>query len=74
MNKERRRKINDGVESLMRARDILQKVLNDEQFVFDNMPENLQGSIRGMESEDAVNCLEESIEKIEEVISELGGI
>ena len=48
---------------------------SDEQDYFDMMPENLQGSMNGMNSEeaidkmdDAIACVEEAIEAIEEII------
>jgi hypothetical protein len=74
MNKERREKIKIGIKLFEKAKDTLQEVLDDEQFAFDNMPENLQGSMRGMESEEAIEKLENSIDKIAEVIDELDEI
>ena len=74
MNKERRERIKAGIKLLEHAKDVLQKVLDDEQFSFDNMPENLQGSMRGMESEEAISLMEEAIDKLEEVVGELENI
>jgi len=48
--------------------------LDDEQDAYDNMPENLQGSDRGMESEEAQESLESAIEALEEAISYLEDI
>lgn len=61
MNKQRRAKIE-------RALDILKDVLDEEQDVFDNMPENLQGSDRGIESEEAIDTLDEVIGELEELV------
>ena len=72
--KERRERIKAGIKLLEHAKDVLQKVLDDEQFSFDNMPENLQGSMRGMESEEAISLMEEAIDKLEEVVGELENI
>ena len=41
---------------------------------FDNMPENLQGSIRGEESENAIDALNEAIENLDSVIDSLNEI
>ena len=54
MNKERRAKINNIIKKLDAMLNDLKEVLFEEEMVFDNMPENLQGSIRGEESEEAI--------------------
>lgn len=46
----------------------------EEQDAFDNMPEGLQSSYRGMCSEDAIDNMEEASEKLDEVIELLGDI
>ena len=47
---------------------MLEDIKNDEEDAFFNMPENLQGSMRGMESEEAIDSLEEAIEYLEDLI------
>ena len=47
--------------------DILESVLYDEEDAYDNTPENLQGSWRAMESEDAIDALNEAIDAITEI-------
>lgn len=74
MNRERRNKITSIMQKLDKIKDELQDVLSDEEFAFDNMPENLQGSIRGEESEEAISSMEEAIENIEEAQSILENI
>lgn len=74
MNKQRRDKIRDIRRSLEICKDNLQKVLDEEQLTFDNMPENLQCSLRGSESEDAIDTLESCIDDLENIIKELIGI
>ena len=44
----------------------LEDVLADEQCAFDCMPENLQYSMRGEESQEAIDLMEEAMEKFEE--------
>ena len=71
MNKQRRQKIRDVRKGIENCKDNLQKILDEEQDYFDNMPENLQGSMRGSESEDAIDTMENCIEDLENIISEL---
>lgn len=75
MNKNRREKINmlkaklQSVQSeLKQISSELSSILSEEQDAFDNMPEGLQSSYRGMCSEDAIDDMEEASEKLDEVI------
>ena len=52
----------------------LSSILNEEQDAFDNMPEGLQSSYRGMCSEDAIDNMEEANDKLDEVIELLNDI
>ena len=74
MNKERRNKIIKIINAMEANKEWLQSVLDEEQFSFDSMPENLQGSMRGMESEDAISVIEEAVDKIDEAIDMLRNI
>lgn len=71
MNKIRRKRILEIKEVILREKDKLQFLLDEEQDYYDNMPENLQGSVRGSDSEDAIDTLEECIEVLEEVVDKL---
>lgn len=71
MNNQRRKKINEVKSLLKMSGEMLDKILNEEQDYFDNMPENLQGSMRGEDSEAAIESLEESIDAIGEAIGSL---
>ena len=69
MNKQRREellKVKTVLESLGTA---LERIKDDEEFAYDNMPENLQYSMRGEESQDAINSLDEAIDNLNESIS-----
>lgn len=64
MNKQRREKIRqlkakfqDIQIELKQATSELSSILNEEQDAFDNMPEGLQGSYRGICSEDAIDSM-----------------
>ena len=81
MNNQRREKIRklktqiDLIKTdLKKVSGELSSILNEEQNAFDNMPEGLQGSYRGMCSEDAIDNMEEASEKLDEVIELLGDI
>lgn len=74
MNKQRREKIRELRNEIETCKDKLQTILDEEQDYFDNMPENLQGSMRGSDSEDAIDTMTECIDGLDEVIKELLGI
>ena len=81
MNNTRRRRINelktqiDFVNSTLKeVNKKLSSILNEEQDAFDNIPEGLQGSYRGMCSEDAIDNMEVASDKLDEVIELLGDI
>ena len=81
MNNQRRKKLKNimvVIESissrLSDCIDDLNLVLYDEEEAFDNMPENLKYSERGERSQEAISVLEDSIENLEGVISNLDDI
>lgn len=74
MNKLRRQRIRDVRREIESCKESLQKILDEEQDYFDNMPENLQGSMRGSGSEDAIDTMENCIEDLENIINELMNI
>ena len=74
MNKLRRQRIRDVRREIESCKESLQKILDEEQDYFDNMPENLQGSMRGSDSEDAIDTMETCIEDLENIINELMNI
>ena len=65
MNKERRKKVANIVKDLEIVMNNLSDVLSDEEFAFDSMPENLQGSLRGAESEEAIDNMSEAIDSLQ---------
>ena len=71
MNKARRIQIQQAIK---RIEELVQNILDDEQAAYDNMPEGLQMSMRGMDSEEAQENLELAIESLEEAISYLEDI
>ena len=53
------------------VKDRLENILSDEEICIDNMPDNLQGSIRGEESENAIDILSETVDELENIINSL---
>ena len=49
----------------------LQVAIDEEQDYLDSMPENLQNSIRAMNSEDFISNMEDALENIEDAITVL---
>lgn len=74
MNKQRRTEIANIVTELEILKERLDKVLSEEQDVFDNMPENLQYSMRGEESQEAIDNMDGAMSDLENVISQLEDI
>ena len=76
MNKNRRKELMDWVrmaeEWSLHGEELknkLENICSDEQDYFDNMPENLQGSMRGMDAEEAIDAMNEAIECMDNAIS-----
>lgn len=74
MNKQRRCEINTEIARLQWVATNLNKIKGDEEYSYDNIPENLQGTLRASFSEDAINSLDEAIENINNAIDNLSEI
>ena len=82
MNNQRRKElanIIDAMETILMPLDIedlegvksdIEMVLTDEEMAFENMPENLQYSMRGEASQEAQDNMNEAIDLIDEFISD----
>ncbi len=71
MNKERRKQIAVIVNRISSIVSDLEMVKDEEDDYRDNMPENLQGSIRYDDSEEASNAMQDAIDSLEEAVSSL---
>lgn len=80
MNKARRKRIASVIHTLENiidydliesAKDELENILYEEEDAYDNMPENLQYSMRGEESSEAIDNLQEAVDLLEEAIDTL---
>ena len=71
MNNKRRKEISKIVSALEDVRGRLSEVVDEEQSAFDNMPESIQGSDRGCESEEALDSMNDALDSIESAIEYL---
>lgn len=71
MNKERRNRISVVNSRLNVLAEELEHTKEEEGYYYDNIPENLQGSMRAEESEDIIDILDEVTEHIREVVDQL---
>lgn len=71
MNKVRRKEITTNLNELIIIKENFERILSDEEDTYDNIPENLQSSYRAMESEDAIDSLDESISYLTEAIDNI---
>ena len=74
MNKQRRNEIANILIELENLKTTLDNILSEEQMMFDNMPENLQYSMRGEESQEAIDNMEGAVSNLEDAISQLEDI
>lgn len=71
MNNNRRNKLKELIKKIEIIKVELESILSDEEMYFDNMPENLQFSINGMNSEESIDKMNEAIESIEEAVESI---
>ena len=72
MNDDRRKRIDEAMEHISAAREILDAVFAEEQEAFDNLPEGLQNSERGQKIEETVGSLYSVHSDLEDMESLLG--
>lgn len=71
MNKLRRSQIAKLINKIEEVKSELETIRDDEQDYFDNMPENLQYSVRGEAAEEAVDLMDEAIDSLDEIVDNL---
>lgn len=71
MNNDRRKEIKNIYSQLDVINMMIERIKDDEQDYYDNIPENLQGGLRADRSLDYIETLEDAISDIEDVISSL---
>lgn len=66
MNQKRRQQLTQVISMLNNAEADLDRIKDEEQDCIDAMPENLQSSDRFSSMENAVDCLEDAIESVQQ--------
>ncbi len=74
MNKERRTQIKQLTNELEDIKTKLKYILRKEEGILDNTPENLQGTDRYSESENAIDVLDDVVDDLESAIESLNEI
>ena len=71
MNEEKRHRLRDAISMIEKGASVVESVKDDEQDSFDNMPENLQESDRGIAMEDAIGELEDAFSSAKDAIDSI---
>ncbi len=71
MNKQVRKQLTDVVSSLQLLQDELNDVLEEQNDILDNIPENLQGSEQYERQEEAIDALGNAASYLDDVMQEL---
>lgn len=74
MNDDRRKRIDEAMEHISAARELLDTVIAEEQEAFDNLPVGLQGSERGQkleETADSLYSIHSDLEDMESLLEEI---
>ena len=74
MNKSRRKQIQEALSLIEKAYDLLTDAKDEEEEAFDNLPESLQESERGMTMQDNVDNLDTAVTSLEEAKDALENI
>ena len=74
MNKYRKEKIKKLYGELCRCFSDLNEIRENEEEYHDNIPENLQGSVRAEESEEAIESLNNAADSVSEACDYLENI
>ena len=68
MNNQRRKKLNIVSEKVSFIKGEIEAIYEEEQECLNNMPENLQGSDRYVQSEEACDQMMECIDSLDDII------
>lgn len=74
MNKERRTQIKQLTNELEDIKTKLKYILRKEEGIFGNIPDNLQGTDRYFESENAIDVLDDVVDNLKSAIESLNEI
>ena len=71
MNNARRKRLDEAIELLNQAKEIIEDCASEEEEYRDNMPENLQSSEKYENADSACDNLNSAMDSIDEIISNI---
>ena len=74
MNNKKRQGLREILTNIKNVKNQLTDILNEEENAFSNMPESFQGTINGENSENAIEAMEECVDKFEEILELIDSI
>ena len=74
MNKERRKEIDEIIDQLGMLKEQIERISEEEQEAYDNLPESIQYSERGEAMVEHVTDLDDAASSIDDVMSTLQDI
>lgn len=81
MNNQRRKKITEAISIIINAKNYLEKAKDildnagcEEQDAFDNLSDGLQQTMRGEQIEENASTLQDAVDQLEDIISDLNSI
>ena len=74
MNRNRRQGLMEALDKLRKARDIVDRIADEEQESLDNTPENLQLTDRWADMEEALDLLREAIDSMDDAESNISQV
>lgn len=74
MNKKRKTEVTRIIGNLRQSLEDLEGVQGDEESALDNIPENLQGSQRYEDTEEALERIDDAVSSVQDAIENLENI
>jgi hypothetical protein len=71
MNDIKRKRLDEAIELLTNAKEIIDEVSSEERGAFDNMPDSLQSADIGEKLEGNADTLDEALSEIDEIIANI---
>lgn len=71
MNRERRKRVQEALDLLQQASEILADVADQEDEAFDNLPESIQESERGKKMEEMLEALDEAMDDLDGIAEDI---
>ena len=74
VNKQRRKEISNVIKDLVVIKKAVERIPGAEEDTYENMGDGLQSTMRGMNSEMAIDAIEDAVSHIDEAIDSLQGV